>query len=661
MFSLDPRSKASVATQQLALEDLLRECAQTIAIGELRTISPADLFTLGRAVERRLREAGAGIAAFEIARLLDLLAEASALPLVDAQDALHVDARSQILLDLAAAIRAGRQALPADAPGIADIALRRAGAMLSRALEGRRLASPTRQGAQAWLRLIATALPQLNPAGTAAIASQLDNLASGSQGTRAPLLDDQHSPPSIASLRDVLTNATRDLATPAELPLPSGWPAGGHGLASPRWRRLLHVHIPKCGGTSMNAWLDTLAGDARSWNPRHFRSLREARLYDTSAAPERLRQPPDALEEAGLGRAVFHMSDIVYSHIPLLAFAPAGTLRMTILRSPVERVVSQVADWRRLRPEDVVREDPATGAAVLDSGRLALRPWLERHGRASPRVHVDNTMTRLLAASRIGAPALDTADEAILLAAALESLEHDFELVGLTELHDLARNAIAEKLGVPPVGAMTKLNQTGSAQLLAEEIDDAAAMLAMVTGLDQQIYDRAVQIFDERHRAAAENWTDAAFESRDALAATESLRPIVMGDAFVHSVRGPLLGRGFYSRDGAGTANCAVWSGPEEVLILYMPVPVGAELEILVWVRGYAKASQRNELRVRLDGIPLQHALEPCPGWADRLVCRYWPRRPFVRIEVEVGPSLVVPGDPRPRGFAFDAFGWRLA
>lgn len=430
-------------------------------------------------------------------------------------------------------------------------------------------------------------------------------------------------------------------------------------MLNPSWRRLYHFHVPKCGGTTLNGWLDSHTGDRRLWKERSLREAWRAHSAEIKNGGQR--------EAYGAwARMAFRASDIIHTHRSLLPYAPPGTFRMTVLREPVARLVSNINDWRLLQPHDVVDKIPGFDRMVLDSGRLPLAEYLATYGDGPWRGHFDNPMTRLVASGRTGARSHGSVDAAELLPVALACLEEDLDFVGLTEELDLTRNAIAARLGFVPVSHFPRLNAKGSRAVLESEGAALAPLLARLTRHDAVLYERARQLFDTRHRAEALAYDDAAFEARHAAAMTGMMRGTFEGAAIRHRVADALLGRGFHPRDGAGLPECAVWSGPDPVLVLYMPLVPGEALSILLWVRGYAGAAQRARLRVRIDGQPVGHRFEPAPGYAEVLVCDHRPAREFVRLEVDVGETATTgqagtaQHDPRLRGLAFDAYGWRL-
>ena len=429
-------------------------------------------------------------------------------------------------------------------------------------------------------------------------------------------------------------------------------------MLSPYWRGLYHFHLHKCGGTTLNGWLDGHACDRRLWKEL---TLQEAWRALSAGIPKS--GHPEAY--GSWARMAFRAADIVHTHRFLLPFAPGGTFRMTVLREPVARLVSSINDRRGLRPHDVVGKKSGFGRVMLDAGRMPLADYLATYGDSPWRRHFDNPMTRWLALWRSSTRSRPSIDAAELLPVALTCLE-EFDFVGLTEELDLTRNAIASRLGFVPVGPFPRLNVKGSQDLLESEGAGVAPLLARLTRHDAVLYERARQLFGERHRDEALAYTDGVFEERHAAAVTGLMRGTFEGGAMRHRVGEPLLGRGFYPRDGPGLPECAVWSGPDPMLVLYMPVLPGEALSILLWIRGYASIEQRARLRVWLDGEPVTHRFEPASGYAEVMVCDHRTRREFVRLEVDVGETVTSgqPGsslfDPRRRGLAFDAYGWRL-
>lgn len=425
-----------------------------------------------------------------------------------------------------------------------------------------------------------------------------------------------------------------------------------------QYSRIYHYHLKKCGGSTLNRWLDTLASDDRAFDP----SWQASWLLGDWQAEMNL--PPSAADTA-TKHALFHWADVVHSHAVLRPFVPAGTLSFTILRDPVDRLASHIADWRRLVPADTVAEPDSIRGMIADTGRLPMRALLERYGHREGRMQLDNYFTRSLAAGRIGRKVLRAEDAETLLDPALDALEHDYDLVGLLEEFDVSRNALCAIAGLPPARPIVTLNVSRPDRTEDAEMGDARDILHELTRVDRIVYQRARALFDDRYRALGETYDAALFERDHAARLLSHLKGRHCDGATRYSVRSPLVGAGFHGRDCAGQPNCAVWTGPETAATLYIPTPSDMQVSVLLWIRGYAAERQREQLRVKVDGRPAVHHLTPCAGYADLLSVDVCSVNDFVRLEIEVDETVdaMEAGceslDDRKRGLSFDSYGWR--
>jgi hypothetical protein len=426
-----------------------------------------------------------------------------------------------------------------------------------------------------------------------------------------------------------------------------------------QYRRIYHYHLKKCGGSTFNHWLDTLTFDERIFEAVAWKgfSVVDTKQDDTGGMRK--------IIIPSLAKAVFHWSDVVHSHGPLRMYAPENTFCLTVLRDPVQRLVSQISDWRRLCAADTTDSPPAVRACVADSQRLSLRDFLEKHGQQGGRKYLDNYMTRALAAGRAGNSLDDVVDADRLSEVAMVSLEKDYDLVGLTEHMDLSRNALCSMVGLPPARKIPTINATRGANHGDPELRAARDILKSLTRVDRVIYDRARQLFDQRHRKVAGTYETNDFESCHAARLLAEARGFGCEGATRYSVRAPIVGSGFHGRDGSGMASCAVWTGPETRTTLYIPTPPNMPLSLLVWIRGYVDSRQRDQLRVRVDGRSVPHYFGVADDYADVLTIDTHSTRDFVRLEIDLDETLES-GDPgtelydeRERGFAFDSYGWR--
>lgn len=424
------------------------------------------------------------------------------------------------------------------------------------------------------------------------------------------------------------------------------------------YSRIYHYHLKKCGGSTLNQWLDTLTHDDRTFDPAWRASWL---LGDWQAE---MNVPSSASDTASM-QALFHWADVVHSHAAMRHIVPPATLSFTVLRDPVDRIVSQIADWRRLVAADTAGEPASIRDMVADAGRLPIKAYLERYGRREGRMQLDNYLTRSLAAGRIGRQVLRAEDAQSLLDVALEALEHDYDLVGLLEDFDVTRNTLCAVAGLPPARRIAPLNISRPDRTDDTEAEDARNILRELTKTDQIVYDRARTLFDERHRRLGETYDSQAFEREYASRLLTHLKGRHLNGVTRYSVRAPLVGSGFHGRDCAGQPMCAVWTGPETTATLYIPTPPHMQLSIMVWIRGYAAERQREQLRITVDGRLAVHHLTVCEGYADLLTVDVCSIRDFIRLEIELDETVdsVQAGcesfDDRKRGILFDSYGWR--
>jgi hypothetical protein len=428
-------------------------------------------------------------------------------------------------------------------------------------------------------------------------------------------------------------------------------------MLSGKYRRIYYYHLKKCGGSTLNYWLDTLTSDDRV----HKLAWRAMSGFEQNPVESAW---ADSASETSICRTLFQWTDILHSHAPLRMYAPDNTFCFTILRDPVQRLISQIQDWRRLEDCDTCFEAPEVRKYIQDSRRYSLRDFLERHATAAGRMFLDNYLTRALAGGRIGNLAEDVVDPERLCEIALHSLENDYHLVGTTENQDLARNAFCAMAGFPPAAKIPMINMTRKSIDTDHDLNGAQEILESLTRVDRILYDRARQLFQQRHRQTAQDYDTAAFEAQYATPLLREMRGTGFSGATRFSVRQPIIGAGMHGRDGAGWPECAVWTGPETRTTLYIPTPANMDLSLLVWIRGYVDGRQREQLRVKVDGKPVRHQFAVVDGYADLLVIPSCSTRDFVRLELEIDETLKTgePGDEvydsRERGIAFDSYGW---
>lgn len=414
------------------------------------------------------------------------------------------------------------------------------------------------------------------------------------------------------------------------------------------YKTIFHYHLRKCGGTSLNSWIQWHVLDHQTWidpDPAQF----NAGLVEIE-------------RERELATISFHRVPAVYTHRPFVDQAPPGTFKFTVLREPIARIISQVADWRREIANGSEISNDAIGAAIREVAFLDLKTFLTRHAYGTLIHFFDNYETRAIAASSDRPDVWRSSSPFDLMQMAKDALHVKYELVGLTEQMAETRMRICSHLGlVPDAGDGAKKNVTGGKNVSEREILDAAEVLEQLTVCDNEVYRCAADIFEGQHISS--DYDLREFDSKFAGQAVERLRPALHGKDLVISVRDVLLGSGFWGRDGAGDSNCAVWTGPGNNSILYFPCPPGVLIDVKVWIRGYASHEQREQLRFEIDGKPVSHQFCADDTCHEVAIMTVRTTRRFLRLSILVSSLTSLEagygtGDLRKRGISFDRYGW---
>ena len=132
--------------------------------------------------------------------------------------------------------------------------------------------------------------------------------------------------------------------------------------------KILHHHIPKTGGTTLNTLLFRAYGDA-------FAGAKD--IFPYVGELKRRGLLPDF-------PSIFEKYSAVAEHKYLLHVTPSPWKKVLILRDPLERVLSLYYDWMSLTPEDIDStrlsgpDNPVNNSAVIkDKVRVQQMPLQE--------------------------------------------------------------------------------------------------------------------------------------------------------------------------------------------------------------------------------------------------------------------------------------------
>ncbi|WP_439597703.1 hypothetical protein [Falsiroseomonas sp.] len=400
-------------------------------------------------------------------------------------------------------------------------------------------------------------------------------------------------------------------------------------------RKLFHLHISKCGGTALNAALDTQVHAERARPATDFaQRLRDRGVRRTEFAE--LQDPALRDAVAAAARESIAWFDVLHGHFDIAPWLSAEDHVVTVLRRADRRALSQFQDYRRLAPHDYDHKsadwqrmhEACRGAADFAALRAAcgespaFRSMFEDH------------QCRALTQHRLPAAAFDAMPPEERAAQAWQTLQDYRARIGVLEEVDRLLGALARDMGWCPPDPLEVRNRTRP-----EAPGEAAlAAAAEVTAGDRLLHERAVAAL-RQDRAA--DYTLAEFEAEFLAARLATLLPMRIGAEHVFDMNMPLIGRGLHGRDAAGSRECCRWLGAGEEALIYLPVPgPGARLTLRLYNKGWVDPALRDRLVVTVDGVPVRSWSEARREVAEAICCRAVARRGWMRIGLQGAQAL---------------------
>lgn len=412
-------------------------------------------------------------------------------------------------------------------------------------------------------------------------------------------------------------------------------------------QKLYFHHLMKCGGTSLIAWLLTHYPD---YGPaqRVIQDDAYGKHVDQRVHPLRNRMKQRSFAVGALNRL-----GCVVDHAPLAALVPDGTLRITCLRDPRARLVSQCDDWKSQTPDEINRlpEPLRKNTKLLHD--TTLKEFLETVGRQgeTPYHMVNNYMTRTFAETRIGPLASVKNDPAFLLPIALEVLDELFDTVGVLDDELAFRTAIAAKMGWCPPVEQPRLNVRKSrGETPADDVSDAADIIGELTKMDELLYAAACEKAKSSRQVAAD-WSYEAFES-GAHEKLKRLQSTIREGHTVFSTSEPVFGSGFWGRlDGAVDDGLRI--NADQDVNLYVPTPERGEVDVALWFEGLAALSSQDDVKAFIDDTPVPFEVGPSSVAPLQISIRTRTNRPFVKV------TLAFEGSNASLSLFLVSYGWK--
>ncbi len=257
---------------------------------------------------------------------------------------------------------------------------------------------------------------------------------------------------------------------------------------------VVFIHLARCGGTTLTNLLDLHYANRRILKANLLHAEGDDLVGILGHTAEPFRKP--------LAQARY---DLIAGHNNLGDLEPLfpGAAFITMLRHPVDRVVSLYNYWRSHRREYVLEHD-------LRGPRLAQELSLEEFVESDePEAHlnVNNGMARQLFHGLVGDTGLNDAD---LLRLARDRLDR-FAFAGITEMYDLSVVLLCYTLGWDPPEATDDANRyeqnLEDASIFSPSADRArpsektVARLLEKNRVDLGLYRHAVRRFQQRSAA----------------------------------------------------------------------------------------------------------------------------------------------------------------
>ena len=450
-----------------------------------------------------------------------------------------------------------------------------------------------------------------------------------------------------------------------------------------RPRPVFHMHLSKTAGTSVNLWLQSFAHVLKCRNYRDFGTdMSEGiiihqfyqnpplhlPIYDENAMNFRL--PIYSARDQQIRYAAeieysWKNFDILHGHVPIMMNRPEDAFVFTVLRDPIGRAISKYVDHMSLNKSDFALIQPE----IQDEMIFLLENGLDaaiacyQFGGAMSSFFVDH-QCRVLLIGRYTVKDVFDMSPAERADRAIEQIDQYIDFVGIYERIDTTLNILAEKIGVCPPDLFPKINSRPNHAHLRQISPQARQWLQDNNQGDQKLYGHFLDRFDRQsHGRSRYEITD--FEDSHVLDRMSELSPVAVGAERLFDMNMAIVGRGYHYREAIGTLDCIRWTGPGNQLLLYMPVPVGEQLKLRIYTKGWMDWSQPERLQLRLDNELIQHDLEHPPRMANAITAVYKSSRPYVKITIDLAADTSETAAPQGddtlrRGFALWGYSYEV-
>jgi hypothetical protein len=353
-------------------------------------------------------------------------------------------------------------------------------------------------------------------------------------------------------------------------------------------RALFFLHVPKTAGTSL-------------------RELFSTRFARTDILAFNRNDPPQVRSQK---LATLDQYGFIHGHEPyaLVDYFRNRPFVVTILRNPLERALSVFHYMRGGAPgiSKASEKGQISSARAYDyaaSARLQLREFLHYEPLAASR-HLGNIQTWLLTTTALKArfEYRDDYNVSVSQSDLSRAKEHLSlcDVVGLTERIRESVDLLSWSWQVRPFGEISTANRSIGRETLSSLDPSTVAALIEFTSRDQELYNFACELFEERYRKMMRQ----RFLFNANRVSDESVNQYP-SDRTTFMFEGPIPGDGWYAPERSGERWFS-WTGPTRDSTIELASPQGREFYLTLGVLHAMKAESLSSIEVRLNGVPLQ-------------------------------------------------------
>jgi hypothetical protein len=318
--------------------------------------------------------------------------------------------------------------------------------------------------------------------------------------------------------------------------------------------QLFFLHIPKTAGTTLISLID-----------QHF--------FSEEICPEQLQSKVKKITASDLANFRLFRGHLDYDLYKLL---PKKPLYLTMLRDPLERVVSLYEFWKR-NSEGWVANYPIYEEIFREANDSDLFHFVCTHND-SIRMEIENNQTRRIVANT--RDPLDSYTSQEVLEIAKKRIAEEFLFFGLVEKFDESLQLLCYSLGWLPIQSYQKKMVAPTPNKVDNLPTKTREAILERNQLDIALYEFAWNLFQERYQAMLYQLIERSYQDHF----NQVNLPMDRLEVFKSR---PIQGMGWYPREFDPDGKIFYWMGPNNEAFIDVSIPRNCNLTITINI-GYA-------------------------------------------------------------------------